>query len=179
MAVHDRDTVALGGHGDVVEVFERGFGGVDAAEDLCGFPLDLVFLAANVRDHVVEDVHAGDAGVAAAGDGLQGGDGDGAEAAKGVVQRFERHDEAGGRAVCVGHDEAARQAVVQALVWDHRKVRGVDEGHHQRRDWVPAVVFGVGEDDEVGFEEFGLCSRGVSRHIETGGAGGLVPISPA
>lgn len=156
MAVHDCDAIALRGDGDVEEVVEACGGGVDVAENLGCFPLDLLFLAADVRDHVVEDVHAGDTRVAAAGDGLERGDGDSAEAAKGVVQGFERHNEACGGAVGIGDEEASREAMVGALMRDYGEVGCVDEGHHQRGDWVAAVVFGIGEDDEVSLDEFGL-----------------------
>lgn len=156
MAVHDCDAIALRGDGDVEEVVEACGSGVDAAEDLGCFPLNLFFLATDVRDHVVEDVHARDARVAAAGDGLERGDGDGAEAAKGILQGFERHNEARGGAVGIGDEEAPREALVRALMWDYGEVGCVDEGHHQRGGWVAAVVFGIGEDDEVSLDEFGL-----------------------
>lgn len=143
-------------------------GRVDVAEDFGCFPFDFLFFAGNVRDDVVEDVHAGDAGVAAAGDGLEGGDGDGGEAAEGVVEGFERDDETGGGAVGVGDDEAFGEVVLEALVGDHGEVGGVDEGDHEWGDGVAAVVFGIGEDDEVGVEELGLWG-GVSRGVKTAG----------
>lgn len=46
--------------------------------------------------------------------------------------------------------------MVATLVWDDGEVGSVDERNHQRGDGVATVVFGVGEDDEVGFEEFGF-----------------------
>lgn len=76
------------------------------------------------------------------------------------MEGFERHDETRRGAVGVGDQEAPREAVVGALVRDHGEVGCVYEGHHQRRDRVAAVVFGIGEDDEVGLEEFGLCKWG-------------------
>jgi len=59
-----------------------------------------------VRDDVVEDVHAWDAGVAAPGDGLQRSDDYGGDGPECILQCLEWDDEPRGGAVCVGDDEA-------------------------------------------------------------------------
>ena len=141
--IHDWDPVAVGRDGDGVEHGEACCVVIDPPEDLAGLPLDLLFLAADVGDDVVEHVHGGDAGIAAAGDGLEGGDDDGRDGAKRILERPERDNKAGGRAVCVCDDEALREVVLPALVRDHAKVANVDQRDNQRDERVSAVVFCV------------------------------------
>ena len=73
MSVEHGHAVARGRDADVL-VFEADAAGLHPAEDLARFRLELVLFAGDVRDDVVEDVHAGDARVAGAGDGLHGDD---------------------------------------------------------------------------------------------------------
>ena len=37
------------------------------------------------------------------------------------------------------------------------QMSGVDKGNHEWDDGISAVVFGIGEDDELGGAECGLC----------------------
>ena len=79
---------AGGGAVVVVLVFRVG----DAAEDFERFPFYFFFLALDVGDDVVEDVEGGNAGVACAGDGLEGGDDDGFDGAEGSFEGGEGDD---------------------------------------------------------------------------------------
>src|SRR5205814_7565404 len=79
--------------------------------DLARLDLHLLLFAADVRDHVSQDVERRHSGVAGAGDRLQRGDEDLFDPER-AVERAERHREKHGRAVRVGHDEAIRRAVL-------------------------------------------------------------------
>ena len=77
---------------------------------------------------------------------------------KGLFEHTEGYDEACGGAVCVGEDEALFEGwVVEGLLLcNHGKVGGVDEGDNEGDMGVMAVVFGVGEDGEVGVSKGAL-----------------------
>ena len=77
---------------------------------------------------------------------------------KGFFERAEGYDEARGGAVCVGEDEALFEGrVVEGLLLcNHGEVGGVDEGDDEGDMGVAAVVFGVGEDGEVGVSKGAL-----------------------
>lgn len=145
VAVDDGDAGACGGDVDLfgrVEV--KGLVvGRDAAENLVGLPFDFLFFTADEGDDVVHDIQAAYAGVACAGDGLEGGDHDGLEGPKGLFERGEGDDEAGGGAVGVGDDVALFKTELLSLVRDDGEVGGVDEGDDERAQRVSAVVFGV------------------------------------
>ena len=78
--------------------------------------------------------------------------------AKGFFEHAEGYDEACGGAVCVGEDEALFEGrVVEGLLLcNHGEMGGVDEGVDERDMGVAAVVFGVGEDGEVGVSKSAL-----------------------
>ena len=80
------------------------------------------------------------------------------EMAKGFFERAEGYDEARSGAVCIGEDEALFEGrVVEGLLLcNHGEMGGVDEGVDERDMGVAAVVFGVGEDGEVGVSKSAL-----------------------
>ncbi len=110
VAVDDGDAVAVRGEGEG-RGLEAGGGG--RAEELGDLFLELLFFVLDVGDDVAEDVERGDAGIAGAGDGLQGGDEELVDAEAGFERR-EGEDEADGAAVGVGDDVAAGGACVWA-----------------------------------------------------------------
>lgn len=99
VAVEDGDAVAGGADLEVLLVLEGGEVARDVAEDLLGLGLELVLLARDEGDDVVDHVHGGDARVAGAGDGLHGDDGDGVDGAEDGLQSGEGDDEADDGAV--------------------------------------------------------------------------------
>lgn len=76
MSVENRYSIARGGDSQIRAVIESRTVGIDRAEDLLRFRLQFVFLARDVGDDVVEDVHAADAGISGSGNGLHGHDTD-------------------------------------------------------------------------------------------------------
>ena len=119
----------------------------EVSKDLEGLPLHLLFFAADEGDDVVEDTEAGYAGVCRARDGLHGGNDAQFDRTNGFFERAEGYDEARGGAVCVGEDEALLEG----------RIRGsVDEWDNEGDMGVAAVVFGVGEDGEVGVSKGAL-----------------------
>src|SRR5207244_4068256 len=119
-------------------------------QDLLRLALDLLLLARDEGDDVVDDVEGQDPALAArARDRLKRGHHHGAHA-EGVVQRLERDGQAGGRAVGDGRDEAAPAAraapgeppagtgwVAQRVAerFSRRALGGADRGHTE--PWVP------------------------------------------
>lgn len=154
MAVQDGDAVAGGGDAEPLLVNKGGAVVGDGAEDLAGLGLELVLLAADEGDDVVNHVHARHARVAGARDGLHGDDADLGDGAKGGLQRRKGDDEPDDGAVGVAHEEALGEAVVRALVRNEVEVRQVDRGDDEGHEGILAVVFGVGEDGDFGLEEF-------------------------
>jgi hypothetical protein len=157
VAIDDGDSVARRRDGDgallvIVEPFPTWR---DTAHDLGRLPLDLLLLSPDEGDDVVEDVHGGDTGVAAAGDGLEGGDEDFVDRSKGVFERFERDDEAGGGAVGVGDDEASGEGrrVGFTLLVNDGEVGGVDGRDDEGNELSSPVVLGVGKDGMLGSAE--------------------------
>ena len=116
----------MSGDSDCVEQGETCCIFVNPPKDLACLPLDLLLLPTDVGDDVVEHVHGGHAGIAAARDGLKGRDDDSGNGAKCILECLERDNEAGGRAVCVCDDESFRETVLRALVGDNAKVANVD-----------------------------------------------------
>lgn len=159
VAVDDGDAGAGGADLEVGAVLEGGGVGGDGAEDLLGLGLELVLLALDEGDDVVDDVEGGDAGVAGAGDGLEGDDGDGLDGAEAGLEGGEGDDEADDGAVGVADEEALVEVVLGALVGDEVEVGEVDGRDDEGDEGVATVVFGVGEDGEVGLEELGLCQE--------------------
>ena len=154
--IEDRNAVTRGRDSDLL-VLEADVAGLHPAEDLACFSLELVLFAGDVRDNVVEDVHAGDAGVAGARDGLHGDDAGGADRTETGDESGEGNGNARDGAVGVADDEAGVEAVCLALMWDQGEVvdvHGRDDERHVRRK---TVVLCVGKDGEFGFEEFHLC----------------------
>lgn len=157
VAVHDGDAVARGRDAKGLLLDEGRAGVVDAAENLPRLRLELVLLARNEGHDVVHDVHAGDARVSGAGNGLHGDDADFGDGTKGGLQGGEGDDEADDGAVGVADEEALGQAVDGALVRDQVEVRQVDGRDDERDEGVAAVIFGVGEDGDFGLEEGHFC----------------------
>lgn len=143
VAVQNGDSVASGRDLEVALVLETGDFGVDLAENLLGFGFELVFLARDEGDDVVDDVHAADTGVAGARDGLHGDDRDLVDGAELGLQGGKGNDDANDGAVGVADQEALFQTVVFPLVVDDVQVRQVDGGDDQGHEGVAAVVFGV------------------------------------
>src|SRR5207248_2407845 len=114
-------------------------------QDLLRLALDLLLLARDEGDDVVDDVEGQDPALAArARDRLKRGHHHGAHA-EGVVQRLERDGQAGGRAVGDGRDEAA-PAARAALVVESLGVRIVDAGD---QDWdIGLIAKGGGSADD-------------------------------
>src|ERR1043165_1051899 len=155
MAVDRRHAVRLRGdaHRRVDEALA-----VPRAEDLARLDLDLLFLAADVRNDVVEDGQRRDAVPAGAGDGLHGGDVQLLDA----PLAFDRRDgerEAHRGAVRVRDDVAA---AALPLLLDRGDVIGIDLGEEQRDVGAHAVVLRVGDDDAaaVGVVLLGLAGDG-------------------
>lgn len=93
VAVHDSDAITRSRYAQGL-LLDKGLAvGVDGAEDLPGLGLELVLLALDEGHDVVHDVHAGDARVAGAGDGLHRDDANDGNGAKGGLQRGEGDDE--------------------------------------------------------------------------------------
>lgn len=160
VAVEDGDAGAGGADAEGRLLVDGGAVGGEGAEDLLGLRLELVLLAGDVGDDVVENVERGHARVAGAGDGLEGHDGDLVNGAEAGLQGGEGDDEADDGAVGVADEEALVEAVVFALVGDEVKVGEVDGRHDEGHDGIAAVVLGVGEDGNVGLEELGLWEGG-------------------
>ena len=157
VAVQDGDTVAGGGYPQPFLLDESSAAGIDTAQDLPGLRLELVLLALDEGDHVINHIHAAHAGVARAADGLHGHDAHGADLAELSLEGGERDDEADNGAVGVADEEALVEAVDFSLVGDEVEMREVDGGHDEGHEGVAAVVFGVGEDGDVGLDKFHLC----------------------
>lgn len=150
VAVGDGDSVALCGDEEVVVKLELGGVLVEPAEDLLGLPLDLVFLAGDVGDDVVQDVDAWDAGgEACAGDGLQGGGGDKLERAKLVDKRLQRSHKAGGGAVGDADEVPLLAVCLCNPVFDHLEVLRVGDRHNQGDVRVSSVVLGIRDDHQA------------------------------
>lgn len=101
---------------------KRRLGVVHAAEDLARLRLELVLLAADEGHDVVDHVHARDARVAGARDGLHGDDADGGDGAERRLEGREGADEPDDGAVGVAHEEALGVAAHLALVRDEVEV---------------------------------------------------------
>src|ERR1019366_4883285 len=138
VAIHHGDAVAVRAHlgGQRSDVVAR-----EIAQDLLRFHLHLLFFAADEGDHVAHDVHAGDARVSRAGDGLHGGDDYLVDAE--LLERAKRHHQADRGAIWIGHDLAFPPA--GALLAGHElEVIGIDFGHQQRNILLHAMVARVG-----------------------------------
>lgn len=157
VAVDDRDAVASGADDNLGAVGVSRSLGIDVSENLARLPLNLLLLAADVGDDVINHIERGDTGVATSGNGLEGGNMNGGDGAEGVEEGLERDDETGGGAVGVGNEEALGEGLYGALVGDNVEMSSVDKGDDEGGDGVPAVVFRVGEDCKIGSYKFGLC----------------------
>lgn len=130
-------------------VFESGRLSIDAAENLLCFRLELVLLSRNEGHHVVDNVHAADAGVTSARDSLHGDYRDSIDLAEASLQRGKGNDKPNDGAVAVAHEEALLQAECLLLVGDQAEVVKVDGRDDKGHQGVAAVVLGVGEDGDV------------------------------
>jgi len=137
VAVEDGNAVAMGTEAEA-GVDEAN--AVPFAEEFLRLGFHFFFLAADERDDVGVNVHGGNAGIARAGDGLQGDDEDFLEA-EGVGERFQDENEAGGGAVRIGDDEAGVVAAVFLLERDGVEMGGVDFGNEERDVGIHAVIF--------------------------------------
>src|SRR5579864_8024678 len=123
-------------HGHAVAVrAERKIGVDDArtverSQQLARFRFHLVFFFGDVGNHVAQDVHGRDAGIARAADGLHGGDKNLVDA-EAAVQRRQRQHQSNGGAVGIGDHEAA-VFLVPLLRLDERNMVAVDLGDDQR-----------------------------------------------
>lgn len=129
----------------------------DPTEDLGRLPLDLLLLAADVRDDVVDDVHRGDTRVASSRNGLERGGDALVDGSEGLLESLERDDESGRRAVGVGDDEALVERQRLLLVRDDVDVVRVNGRDDEGNERVTSVVLCVGEDGELGSSEGMLC----------------------
>lgn len=153
VAVHDGDAVAGGRDAEAVLLDKGGAGAVEAAQDLAGLGLELVLLARDEGHDVVDHVHARDARVPRARDGLHGDDGHGRDGAERGLERGKGDDEADDGAVGVADEEAPAEPADGTLVGDEVEVGEVDGRDDEGDEGVAAVVFGVGEDGDVGLDE--------------------------
>jgi len=116
------------------------------AEQLAGFRLDFLFLAAaDIRDHVAERVERRDAGIARARKRLQRRHDDTRDLE--LPQAGEYHGDVDGGAVRVGHDAArALEAARAALIVEQRQMIRVDLRDQQRHQRIHPVVARVADD---------------------------------
>nr|POE73246.1 hypothetical protein CFP56_73760 [Quercus suber] len=136
---------------------ERGGVPVDAAQDLARFALQLVFFAGDVRDDVVEDVHAADARVPGARESLERDHGAFFDRAEFCLEGGEGDHEADDGAVGVADLEALLEAPFFTLVGDEGQMREVHGRDHEGHKWMASVVLCIGEEWDVGFDECELC----------------------
>src|SRR5205085_8014004 len=118
------------------------------AQHFLRFHLHLLFFFGDVGNHVAKNIERGHAGIAGATDGLHGDDKNFFNP-NFLVQGGKRHDQAGGGAVGIGDDEAARLAP-PALRFDERHVAGIHFGNEQRNIGLHAEGAGVGDDNVSG-----------------------------
>lgn len=141
-------------------IFEGGRLGVDAAQNLLCFRLELVLLARNEGHHVVNDVHAANTGVSRTRHGLHGHDGDGIDLAKTRLQGGEGDHEPNDGAVAVAHEEALVQTKRLLLVGDEVEMVEVDGRDDKGDERIAAVVLRIGEDGKAGILELLLNVTG-------------------
>jgi hypothetical protein len=156
MAIHDSHSVAMGRDLNGGQHFESRRSRVDRAKDFSSFPLDLLFLAANIWDDVIEDVHRWNTGIPATGNGLEGCHGHKIDSTEGISQSLQRHNETSGRAIGIGNQKSFFEVALGPLIGDHREVRGVNQRDNERGDGVPAVVLGIGKDDKLVLNKLGF-----------------------
>ena len=114
------------------------------AEHLERLDHHLFFFLTDVRDHIVQRVERGNAGVPRAREGLHGGHHDPFQA-ESIIEWLERHSQAHGGAVGVGDDESIVPAPDPSLVCQHRQVVSVHLRDEQGHIRVHAVRAGVAE----------------------------------
>ena len=142
--------------------FESGAIGIQPGQNFLCFHLELFLLAGNIRDHVVDHVHGGDAWVAGSGKGLESHHGRLRDGAETGLKGGERNHEPYHGAIRVADKKSFfAEGVELALVGNEREVGQVDGGDNQGNVWVAPVVFGIGEDCDIGFLEGGFCYEGL------------------
>lgn len=157
VAVDDGNAIARRRDAQAALLDKGRLGVVEAAEDLAGLGLELVFLALDEGHHVVNHVHGRHAGVSRARDGLHGDDADGGDGAKRRLEGGQGPDEPDDGAVGVAHQEAPLELVHASLVGDEIQVREVDGRHDERHERIAPVVLGIREDGDFGLEKLLLC----------------------
>ena len=130
----------------------------DPTQDFEGFPLHLLLFAADVRHDVVENVHAGEAGVSSTRDSLHRRYHAGFDRAKRLLQGSKGDNERSGAAVRICDDEPLlkRRRVESLLLRDNGQMRGVDERHDEGYIGIAPEVLRIGEHTELGRAEGGL-----------------------
>lgn len=161
MAVHDWNTVTGGRDTKTILLNEGSTIVIKATENLAGFGLELVLLARDEGDNVVDDVHAGDSRVTSARNGLQSNNGDGRDGSESGLESGEGNNKTNDGAVGVAHEEALVERANRALMGDEVEMGEVDGGNDKRHERIATVVLCVGEDRNVGLDELELC-----RHIK-------------
>lgn len=167
MTVNDGYTVAVSRHGQRrrgMQIKRRSVLG-DSSQDLASLPFDFLFLAADVRHDVVQNVETGNTWVAGSGDRLHRAHEHRLQRTKRVFERLEWDDDTGRGAVRVGDDVSLVERQLRSLMRDDGQVRRVDEGYDERYEWVSTVVFRVREDDQLGNAEGGLCEQDVQSKV--------------
>jgi len=129
-------------------VVKGGGAPVEAPQDLEGLSLQLVFLAANEGDDIVDYVHGTDPGIAGPTDGLHCGHHHGLHTI-GLVNGLEGHDQARGGTVGVADQETLLEAPLGALEGNDVEVLRVHHGDHQGHILCHSVVLGVAEHREI------------------------------
>lgn len=161
MAVHDWNAVTSGRNTKTLLLNESSTLFIKATKNLAGFSLELVLLARDEGDNVVDDVHAGDSRVTSSRNGLQSNDGDGRDGSESSLESGEGNDETNDGAVGVAHEEALVKRANRALMRDEIEMGEVDGGNDERHERIATVVLCVGEDRDIGLDELELC-----RHIK-------------
>jgi hypothetical protein len=156
VAVHDWNTVASGRDTKPLLLNESSSLVVNATENLAGLSLELVLLARDEGDNVIDDVHAGDSRVTGTRNGLQSNNGDGRDRSESGLESGEGNNETNDSAVGVAHEETLVQRANRALMRDEVEMGEVDGGNDERHERIATVVLCVREDRNIGLDELEL-----------------------
>lgn len=163
VAVHDRNAVTRSRDSQTLLLDKSRLVIGDDAQDLTSFGLEFILLARDERHNIVHDVHGRNTRVAGARDSLHRDDGDGGDGAESSLKSGKRDDETDDGAVGVADQETLVERANGTLVGDKVKMGDVDGGNDERNERIATVVFGVGEDGDIGLGELQLC-KSVSSH---------------
>lgn len=166
VAIDNGDTVAGGRDLELLfgDNVEGDAVGSNVGKNLAGLPLELIFLAANVGNQVVKDIHGGNAGgKARTGNGLHGGNNHGGDGTKLFLESLERDNHTGSGAVGDAHFEAL---LLLLEVGANVQMLGVAGRDDKRNILGASVVFGVGDDDEASIDK-GLLNVASVVGVET------------